>query len=59
MLLNESEGIVNKFETQIEIEISNDHPTTGSARRKQLEEKHLMFRQQLEKRRAKNWKELK
>ena len=41
LLLKESELIVNEIEIQIEIEISNDHTTTGSTKRKQLEEKHL------------------
>ena len=48
MLLKESERIVNEIEIQIEIEISKDHIKTGSTKRKQLEEKHLKFRQQLE-----------
>ena len=48
LLLKESERIVNEIEIQIEIEISKDHIKTGSTKRKQLEEKHLQFRQQLE-----------
>ena len=48
LLLKESERIVNEIEIQIEIEISKDHIKTGSTKRKQLEEKHLKFRQQLE-----------
>ena len=48
LLLKESERIVKEIEIQIQIEISNDHITTGSTKRKQLEEKHLKFRQQLE-----------
>ena len=59
LLLKESERIVNEIEIQIEIEISNDHITTGNTKRKKLEEKHLMFRQQLENRRAKKWKKFK
>ena len=58
-LLKESERIVKEIEIQIQIEISNDHITTGSTKRKQLEEKHLKFRQQLENRRAKKWKKFK
>ena len=37
LLLKESEPIVNGIEIQIEIEIDNDHATTGNAKRKQLE----------------------
>ena len=59
LLLKESERIVNEIEIQIEIEISKDHIKTGSTKRKQLEEKHLKFRQQLENRRAKKWKKFK
>ena len=44
-LLNESQRIVNEIEIQIKIEISNDYATTGSTKRKQLEEKHLKFRE--------------
>ena len=49
-LLNESQRIVNEIEIQIKIEISNDYATTGSTKRKQLEEKHLKFREELENR---------
>ena len=59
LLLKESELIVNEIEIQIEIEISNDHTATGSTKRKQLEEKHLTFRQQLENKRARKWKKFK
>ena len=59
LLLKESECTVKEIEIQIEIEISNDYTTTGSTKRKQLEEKHLKFRQQLENRRAKKWKKFK
>ena len=59
MLLKESERIVNEIEIQMEIEISNDHNTTGSTKRKQLEEKHLKFRQQLQNGWAKKWKKFK
>ena len=48
LLLKESERIVNEIEIQIEIEISKDHIKTGGTNRKQLEEKHLKYRQQLE-----------
>ena len=44
LLLKKSERIVSEIEIKIEIEISNDHTTTGNAKRKQLEEKHLKFR---------------
>ena len=44
LLSKKSELIVNEIEIKIEIEISKDHTTTGSAKRKQLEEKHLKFR---------------
>ena len=54
LLLKESDRIVNEIEIQIEIEISNDHITTGNTKRKKLEEKHLLFRQQLENRRERN-----
>ena len=53
LLLKESELIVNEIEIQIEIEISNNLAITGSAKRQQLEEKYLQFRQLLENRRAK------
>ena len=59
LLLKESDRIVNEIEIQIEIEISNDHITTSNTKRKKLEEKHLLFRQQLENRRAKKWKKFK
>ena len=59
LLLKESEPIVNEIEIQIETEISNDHTTTRSTKCKQLEEKHLKFRQLLENRRAKKWKKFK
>ena len=59
LLLQESERNVNEIETQIEIETSNDYKTSGSIKRKQLEEKHVKFRQQLENRRAKKWKKFK
>ena len=59
LLLKESDRIVNEIEIQIEIEISNDHITTGNTKRKKLEKKHLLFRQQLENRRAKKWKKFK
>ena len=59
LLLKESERIVNEIEIQIEMEISNDYTTTGSTKRKQLEENHLKFRQQLENREAKKWKKFK
>ena len=48
LLLKESERIVNEIEIQIEIEISKDHIKTGGTKRKQLQEKHLKYRQQLE-----------
>ena len=48
LLLKESEYIINKTKIQIEIKISNDPIKTGSTKHKQLEEKHLKFRQQLE-----------
>ena len=48
LLLKESEHIISKIKIQIEIKISNDHIKTGSTKHKQLEEKHLKFRQQLE-----------
>ena len=51
--------MVNEIQIQIVIEISNDYTTTGSAERKQLEEKHFKFTQQLENRRAKKWKKSK
>ena len=53
LLLKESELIVNEAEIQIEIEISNNLAIIGSAKRQQLEEKYLQFRQPLENRRAK------
>ena len=59
LLLKESESIVSGIEIQIDIEISNDYTTTGSTKHKQLEEKHLKFRQQLENRRAKKRKKFK
>ena len=59
LFLKESERNVKEIEIQIEIEISNDYTTTGSTKRKQLEGKHLKFRQQLENRRAKKWKKFK
>ena len=59
LLLKESERIINEIEIKIEKEIGNDHITTGSTKRKQLEEKHLKFIQQLENRRAKKWKKFK
>ena len=49
-LLNESQHIVNEIGVQIKIEISNDYATTGSTKCKQLEEKHLKLRQELENR---------
>ena len=49
-LLNKSQRIVNEIEIQIKIEISNGYATTGSTKRKQLEEKHLKFREELENR---------
>ena len=52
LLLKESERIANEIEIQIDMEISNDYTTTGSTKRKQLEEKYLKFRQQLENRQA-------
>ena len=55
----QSERIINEIEIQVKIEISNGHITTGSTKQKQLEERHLKFRQQLENRRAKKWKEFK
>ena len=59
LLLKESERIVNEIEIEMKIENSNDHTTVGSTKRKQLGEKHLQFRQQLENRRAKKWKKFK
>ena len=59
LLLQESKHTVNQFETQIKIEIRNDYTTTGSTKHKQLQEKHVKFRQQLEYRRAKKWKKFK
>ena len=59
LLLKESERIVREIEIQIEIEISNDYTRTGSRKRKQLDEKHLKFRQKLENRQAKKWKKFK
>ena len=59
LLLKESERIINEIEIKIEKEIGNDHITTGSTKRKQLEEKHLKFIQQLENRRVKKWKKFK
>ena len=50
---------MNEIEIQIDREISNDYTTTGSTKRKQLEEKYLKFRQELENRRAKKWKKFK
>ena len=51
--------IKKKIEIKIEIEITIDHRTAGITKRKQIEEKHLKFRQQLENRRAKKWKKFK
>ena len=59
LLLKKSECIINKIKIQIEIEISNYHINTGSTKHKRLEEKHLKFRKQLEKRQAKKWKKFK
>ena len=59
LLLKKSECVINEIEIQIEIEISNDHITTSSTKHKQLEEKHLKFRKQLENRQAKKWKKFK
>ena len=59
LLLKKSECVINEIEIQIEIEISNDHITTGNTKRKKLEEKHLLFRQQLENRRERNGRNLK
>ena len=59
LLLKESERIVNEIEIQIEIEISKDHIKTGSTKCKQLEEKHLKFRQQLEIGQERNGRSLK
>ena len=52
LLIKESERMVNEIEIQIEIEISDDYTTTGSTKRKQLQEKYFKFRQQLENRKA-------
>ena len=59
LLLKESERIVNEIEIQIEIEISKDHIKTGSTKHKQLGEKHLKYRQQLEIGKERNGRNLK
>ena len=59
LLLKESKRIINETGIQIEVDISNDYTTTGSTKYKQLEEKYLKFRQQLEKRQASKWKKFK
>ena len=48
LLLQEYECIVNEIETLLEIKRNNYYTTTRSKKCKQLEEKHIKFRQQLE-----------
>ena len=55
LLLKESENVVAKVQSEIELEIL-DSQTTYEATLERLEQKHAKFKQNLEKRQDKKWK---
>ena len=54
LLLKESENVVAKVQSKIELEIL-DSETTYEVTMERLEQKHVKFKQNLEKRRDKKW----
>ena len=54
LLLKESENVVANVQSEIELEIL-DSETTYEVTRERLEQKHVKFKQNLEKRRDKKW----
>ena len=54
LLLKESENVVAKVQSEIELEIL-DSETTYEVTMERLEQKHAKFKQNLEKRRDKKW----
>ena len=54
LLLKESENVVAKVQSEIELEIL-DSETTYEVTMERLEQKHVKFKQNLEKRRDKKW----